>query len=61
MAHPLRIKFPGAFHHISSGGNARKAVFKSKRNLEKFLEYLESATLRYDARIHEYCLMDNHY
>jgi len=31
------------------------------RDREKFLEYLESATQRYDARIHAYCLMDNHY
>jgi putative transposase len=36
-------------------------VFKSKRDREKFLEYLESATQRYDALIHSYCMMDNHY
>jgi len=28
---------------------------------KKCLEYLESATERYDALIHAYCLMDNHY
>ena len=61
MARPLRIAFPGAFYHVTSCGNGRKAVFKSKRDREKFLEYLESATLRYDARIHAYCLMDKHY
>ena len=61
MARPLRITFPGAFYHVTSRGNERKAVFKSKRDRKKFLEYLESATLRYDARIHTYCLMDNHY
>ena len=61
MARPLRITFPGAFYHITSRGNERKAVFKSKRDREKFLEYLESATQRYDAVIHAYCLMDNHY
>jgi len=59
MARPLRIKFHGAFYHVTSRGNERKAVFKSKRDREKFLEYLESATLRYDARIHAYCLVDN--
>ena len=61
MARPLRITYPGAFYHVTSRGNERKAVFKNKRDREKFLEYLESATLRYDARIHAYCLMDNHY
>ncbi len=61
MARPLRITYPGAFYHITSRGNDRKAIFKSKRDREKFLEYLESAVLRYDAVIHAYCLMDNHY
>lgn len=61
MARPLRITFPGAFYHITSRGNERKVVFKSKRDREKCLEYLESATQRYDALIHAYCMMDNHY
>ena len=61
MARPLRITFPGAFYHITSRGNERKVVFKSKRDREKFLEYLESATQRYDALIHAYCMMDNHF
>ena len=61
MARPLRIAFPGAFYHITSRGNERKPVFKSERDRVKFLEYLESATLRYDAVIHAYCMMDNHY
>ena len=61
MARPLRITFPGAFYHITSRGNEQKVVFKSKRDREKFLEYLESATRRYAALIHAYCMMDNHY
>jgi REP element-mobilizing transposase RayT len=61
MARSLRIEFPGAFYHVTSRGNERKAVFKSLRDREKFLSYLESATERYGAAIHVYCLMDNHY
>jgi len=61
MARALRITFPGAFYHVTSRGNERKAVFKSKRDREKFLEYLESASRRYDALIHAYCMMDTHY
>ena len=61
MTRPLRITYPGAFYHVTSRGNERKAVFKSKRDREKFLEYLESATQRYDALIHAYCMMDTHY
>lgn len=61
MARALRIKFPGAFYHVTSRGNERKDVFKSKRDREKFLEYLESSNERYNAVIHAFCLMDNHY
>jgi REP element-mobilizing transposase RayT len=61
MARSLRINYPGAFYHITSRGNERKNIFTSQRDREKFLEYLESATSRYEAVIHVYCLMDNHY
>ncbi|MBC2717498.1 MAG: hypothetical protein HF978_19505 [Desulfobacteraceae bacterium] len=61
MARPLRIIYPGAFYHVTSRGNERKNIFKSKKDREQFLEYLASAYLRYDAVIHTYCLMDNHY
>jgi len=61
VARPLRIEYTGAFYHITSRGNERKEVFKSQRDREKFLFYLESATERYGAIIHVYCLMDNHY
>ncbi len=44
MARPLRITFPGAFYHITTRGNERKQVFKSRRDHEKFLNYLSSAT-----------------
>jgi REP-associated tyrosine transposase len=61
MARPLRIEYPGAFYHVTSRGNEQKDVFKSQRDREKFLEYLESATERYGAVVHAYCLMSNHY
>jgi REP element-mobilizing transposase RayT len=61
MARPLRIEYGGAFYHVTSRGNERKDVFKSARDREKFLSYLESAGERYGAVIHAYCLMDNHY
>jgi len=61
MARPLRIVYPGAYYHVTSRGNERKDVFKSRRDREKFLEYLGSATERYGAAIHAYCLMSIHY
>nr|WP_321532128.1 transposase [uncultured Desulfuromonas sp.] len=61
MARPLRIEYAGAFYHVTSRGNERKAIFKSQKDREKFLSYLESAVTRYGAVIHTWCLMDNHY
>jgi len=61
MARPLRIEFSGAYYHITSRGNERKPVFKGNRDRERFVSYLESATERYGAVVHVYCLMDNHY
>ncbi len=52
LARQLRIQYPGAFYHVPTRGNQRQAIFKSHRDQEKFLEYLESATLRYGARVH---------
>ena len=61
MARQLRIEFPNAYYHVTSRGNERRAVFKGVRDREKFLSYLDSATKRYGAVIHVFCLMDNHY
>ena len=51
MARALRITFPGAFYHVTSRGNERKAVFKSKRDREKFLEYLETQKIEKDKKL----------
>jgi REP element-mobilizing transposase RayT len=61
MTRPLRIEYPGAFYHVINRGNAGEKIFKSKRDKEKFLEYLEKAVERFSIIIHTYCLMDNHY
>jgi hypothetical protein len=57
IARPFRIAYRGAFYHITPRGNERKQIFKSLADNEKFLFYVESATRRYDAIIHVYCLM----
>lgn len=61
MARPLRIEYPGAFYHVISRGNEQKDIFRIDKDRERFLGYLKSATERYGARIHVYCLMSNHY
>ena len=57
MARPLRIEYPGAFHHVTSRGNEQKDVFKSQKDRERFLSYVESAVVRYGAVVHTWCLM----
>ncbi|HIJ87321.1 MAG TPA: hypothetical protein HPP97_06485 [Desulfuromonadales bacterium] len=61
MARPLRIEYPGAFYHVTSRGNEQKDIFRSRRDREQFLSYLQTASERYGAVIHAYCLMSNHY
>lgn len=61
MGRPLRITYAGAYYHVTSRGNERKDIFKSRRDREQFLSYLESSVTRYGAIIHAYCLMTNHY
>lgn len=61
MARQLRIEYPGAFYHVTSRGNERKEIFRSKKDREQFLHYLETAKERYGGMIHTYCLMNNHY
>lgn len=61
MARPLRIEYPGGFYHVTSRGNEQKEIFKSDKDREQFISYLESASSRYGAVVHGYCLMNNHY
>jgi len=61
VAGALRIEYPGAFYHVASRGNERKNIFLSARDRQQFLSCLETATVRYGAQIHVYCLMSNHY
>ena len=61
MARSLRIEYPGAYYHVIHRGNAGEAIFRSKRDREKFLEYLAKAVERFGIKIHTYCLMTTHY
>jgi putative transposase len=55
MARPIRVEFPGAFYHVINRGNAGENLFRSKRNREKFLEYIEIASERFSIMVHTYC------
>jgi len=61
MARPLRIEYDGALYHVTSRGNARKAIFKDDEDRELFLDTLTKVNERYNWLCHAYCLMNNHY
>ena len=61
MARPLRIEYEGAFYHVTARGNERKKIFLSKRDHQKFLEYLSEARDKYRFILHAYVIMGNHY
>jgi len=61
MARPLRIEFEGAVYHVTARGNERRKIFFSKRDYEKFKEYLAEAKEKYQLIVHCYVLMTNHY
>ena len=54
MERPLRIEYSGAFYHVTSRGNEQKDIFRSRRDREQFLSYLQTASERYGAVIHAY-------
>ena len=43
MGRPLRIVYPDAFYHITARGNEMQKIFRSNKDRERFLGYLESA------------------
>jgi REP element-mobilizing transposase RayT len=61
MARPLRIQYDGALYHVTSRGNARKAIYRDDEDRRIFLETLLKVTKRYNWICHAYCLMNNHY
>jgi putative transposase len=61
MSRPLRLEFEGAFWHITSRGNERKDIYHEDGDRLVFLALLATAVKRFRWRLHEYCLMTNHY
>lgn len=60
MARPLRIDFPGAYHHVTTRGILGQGIFPSAGDCAVFLERLAEAHKRWELIIHAYCLMTNH-
>ena len=61
MPRAPRIQYENAFYHVMNRGRGRRWVFHGDKYYEAFLACLEESHDRFDARIHAYCLMGNHY
>ena len=61
MPRPTRIEYENAFYHVMNRGRGRQAIYHSDDYYYAFLETLKESHERFDAIIHAYCLMGNHY
>jgi len=61
MPRPIRIEYEHAFYHVMNRGRGRQVIFHDERYYSAFLVSLEESVNRFDAVIHAYCLMGNHY
>ena len=61
MPRPPRIEYKGAFHHVMNRGRHNQSIYLEDKDYEVFLTTLAEVTKEYDAVIHAYCLMTNHY
>ena len=61
MARPLRVEHTDTYYHVLARGNERRAIFKGKRDHERFLELLGEVSGRFGLEVWSYVLMVNHY
>lgn len=61
MPRPDRIQYENAFYHVMNRGRGRQNIFHGADYYEDFLMTLAESHARFDAVVHAYCLMGNHY
>ena len=61
MPRPIRIDFPGAWHHVFNRGISKKTICFSDYHKTFFLDLVELTCEKYPIEVHAYCLMSNHY
>lgn len=60
MPRPIRVQYPGAWHHVMNRGACHQAVFLDHYDRRRFLALTALASKRFSTEIHAYCLMGNH-
>lgn len=61
MARPLRLEYPGAWHHVMNRGANLLPIFTDSADRKLFFKTLEEAVHQWGIRVHAYSLMTNHY
>lgn len=61
MARPLRLEHPGALWHITNRGVEQRDIYLDEEDRATFLDLFAGAICRYRWRVHQYCLMTNHF
>jgi REP element-mobilizing transposase RayT len=61
VARPLRIEYEGAVYHVTGRGNEQRKIFFSRKDYEKFKEYIADAIEKFSFILHSYVLLTNHY
>jgi len=61
MPRPTRIEYEDAYYHVMNRGRGRQTIFHSASYYQAFINTLAEASERFNAVVHGYCLMKNHY
>jgi putative transposase len=61
MGYPIREENAGAYYHVGTRGNNKRAIYSTDTTRHVFLLMLGRLTRRHDWRVVAYCLMGNHY
>ena len=60
MARKSRVHYPGAVYHVMLRGNRGQPIFFSDEDRCRCYLLLQEGTVRFEYRVHGFCLMDNH-
>ena len=60
MARKPRVHVPGGIYHVMLRGNGGQDIFFASEDREEIYRLLREGTVRFEYRVHAYCLMTNH-
>lgn len=61
MSRPLRIDYPGAWHHVMNRSRKGIILYHDDEDFLLFLSLIQETSAMYHMNVSAYCLMSNHY